>query len=1060
MCLAPWDYLIVTAANPRQAEAYARQIDLRRRLGLLAGFREALVVCDPGGRRVGSGGSTLCCLVEVLRREAASADGNPGAPGHWQTVLERLRTLIVHAGGDSRRLPAYGPCGKLFVPLPGESDSALGLTLLERQLPVYRRLPAPGDGSGRTVIASGDVLLGFDPHAVDFSTPGVTGLGCAASPEQASRHGVYCAGADGAVRRFLQKPSPAGQAAAGAVGGDGRSVLDVGVIAFDADFAARLLRLCGARPEDEVPFPFGGPVSSAIHERGLDFYREISCALGEETTFADYAAAVHAGGSTWDESLLRPLFDGLRASPFRVNVLRRCEFLHFGTTRQIISSGQQLTRHGEGFSTPSPCLSINSRLDAEVRLATAGAWIEGCHVRERLSLGGENVVVGIDVDRPTDLPPGACLDVLPGRDRDGRPVRFLRLYHVDDRFDAAADRATFCGRPLLAWLEDIHADLATVWPPGLAASQRSAWTARLFPAADDPRQLQAWLWLLGDTQPNAAQIELWQSADRYSLGEMAELADLGEFHRRRWMLRAGEIRRKWRRLFGPQSGFSAADLACLLAKTREPETCIAEVAETAAVLAHEARDATAAEAFLAARVMHTLGSAAARLAETETPAPIETLPSLDRLAGRDLAGPSRGESRAAPARTVLDDWCESARDMAFRELQRRIMTSGHASPPPPASALRSDEIVWGRAPARLDLAGGWTDTPPFALERGGCVLNAAVDLNGQPPIQVYARVTPEPVVRLHSIDVGSDLVLNYWDDLLDYGAVTGEFALVKAALVLAGFSPQSSGGGQAGPGTLRDALVRFGGGLEVTTLAAIPKGSGLGTSSIVGAVLLAVIHRVLGRRLSSAELFHAVLRLEQALTTGGGWQDQIGGVVDGLKLITTRPGLVPDAVIRYVPADVLDPKRNGGCTLLYYTGITRLAKNILKQVVGRYLDRDRQTVATLQNIHALAPAMAEAIARRDLPQFGRLVHQAWELNKQLDPNSTNEEIEALLAQVRPYLFGAKLLGAGGGGFLLLVCRSPEDAAAVRTMLSAEPPNERARFFDFALSDRGLVVSVC
>ena len=60
---------------------------------------------------------------------------------------------------------------------------------------------------------------------------------------------------------------------------------------------------------------------------------------------------------------------------------------------------------------------------------------------------------------------------------------------------------------------------------------------------------------------------------------------------------------------------------------------------------------------------------------------------------------------------------------------------------------RSDEIVWGRAPARLDLAGGWTDTPPYALERGGTVLNAAVLLNAQPPVHVYA-VTPEPMIRV------------------------------------------------------------------------------------------------------------------------------------------------------------------------------------------------------------------------------------------------------------------------------------------------------------------------
>jgi galactokinase/mevalonate kinase-like predicted kinase len=89
-------------------------------------------------------------------------------------------------------------------------------------------------------------------------------------------------------------------------------------------------------------------------------------------------------------------------------------------------------------------------------------------------------------------------------------------------------------------------------------------------------------------------------------------------------------------------------------------------------------------------------------------------------------------------------------------------------------------------------------------------------------------------------------------------------------------------------------LKLFGGGIELNTLAAIPSGSGLGTSSIMGAVLAAVINRMIGDRLSERQLFNAVLKLEQELTTGGGWQDQIGGVLPGVKVITSGPGLVPD----------------------------------------------------------------------------------------------------------------------------------------------------------------------
>ena len=166
MNTSPWDYLILTASNEAQAAAYRGQLEIRADLGLLAGARHTLVVADPGGRRVGSGGSTLACLLEVLSREADGNSDVSAAPQSWLETLQRLRILIIHAGGASRRLPAYGPCGKIFVPLPGASDSALGTTLFDRQLPTYLALPPGGRGNGQIVITAGDVLLRFDAQEV------------------------------------------------------------------------------------------------------------------------------------------------------------------------------------------------------------------------------------------------------------------------------------------------------------------------------------------------------------------------------------------------------------------------------------------------------------------------------------------------------------------------------------------------------------------------------------------------------------------------------------------------------------------------------------------------------------------------------------------------------------------------------------------------------------------------------------------------------------------------------------------------------------------------------
>ncbi|NBB95903.1 MAG: hypothetical protein GVY16_09220 [Planctomycetes bacterium] len=560
-------------------------------------------------------------------------------------------------------------------------------------------------------------------------------------------------------------------------------------------------------------------------------------------------------------------------------------------------------------------------------------------------------------------------------------------------------------------------------------------------------------------QASDAQAAALRNRRRYSFAEMALLGDADAFNARRADIRREQIRCALHRTFGPESNFSAEDLAMILAGLDS-----AARADWTAALLSEAWWSVGREggpigaAFAFSRILHRLGSALAGIAPDPQATVGDCLPNLANGLKDALCDWLARTGIVPLAHLPLTDWASQLQAGAFSLMGRRIITSTPKHRQHPRNGLRSDEIVWGRAPARLDVGGGWTDTPPYALEHGGVVINAAVDLNGQPPIHCYARVIDEPVIRMSSIDLGKRIEVSTLEDLADYRSATGEFALAKAALVLSGFSPETAD--WHGATDLPDMLQRFGGGIELTTLAAIPKGSGLGTSSIVGSVILGTVRRLAGQQLSPRDIFHGVLRMEQALTTGGGWQDQIGGVIDSTKIITAEPGLIPDARIHYVPDEVLDPSANGGATLLYYTGVTRLAKNVLQQVVGGYLDRRRATMATLDRIRALPARTAEAMSRRDLAGFGAAVAEAWEQNKALDPNSTNDEVETILDRVAPHLYGAKLLGAGGGGFLLMICKSPEAAATLRADLERDPPNPRARFFDFSISRDGLAVTCC
>ena len=239
--------------------------------------------------------------------------------------------------------------------------------------------------------------------------------------------------------------------------------------------------------------------------------------------------------------------------------------------------------------------------------------------------------------------------------------------------------------------------------------------------------------------------------------------------------------------------------------------------------------------------------------------------------------------------------------------------------------------MWGRSPVRIDLAGGWSDTPPYCLQYGGKVLNLAVDINGHPPVQVFIRVSEEPVIVIRSIDLGVSQTVRTYDELGSYADFGSGFSLAKAALALAGFLPAFHRGN--GFASLEEQLRDFGGGLEISLLAAVPKGSGLGTSSILAATLLGTLGEVCGLNWDKMDLFNRTLVLEQMLTTGGGWQDQAGGLFRGIKLVSTGPGIVQQPALRYLPEHLFTGDYANRRVLLYYTGITRLAKNILAEIV-------------------------------------------------------------------------------------------------------------------------------
>jgi fucokinase len=559
-----WDYLILTASNDRQASGYESQLAVRRHAGLLPDVGTALVVADPFGKRVGSGGSTLFCLMRVVEAEIQRTGATASDLPVIDRILSGLRVLILHAGGDSRRVPAYGPCGKIFSPVPeppgktapGGPAGEVISTLFDRIYPALKDLPRGLNDAGQVIVAAGDALMLFDTAAVRFDRPGIVALGARATPEAASKHGVFCVAPDGRVRLFLQKPSLHDQERYGAIDADGRAVLDIGLMSLDARAAMSLFGAFDVHPGPSGP-KFSASMEKLVLDRSLDLYREICCAMGKEATVEHHRATCVASGSSWTAEQLAEIHSGLSQVPFSAQVLPDCEFLHFGTTRQLITSGLKLLQRdcvntlsklpipqaeteflanvkAQYESEKVGGLSLNNRLTGDGKILGENSWVEGCWISAPLSLAGENVVVGVDIDSPLELPVRACLDVIAGEARNGRGVWFVRAYHVDDTFKDTLDRgATLGNRPLLEWLQAVGAKDEDIWDEEIPVAKRSLWNARVFPAVERAHAYCEWLWMFDPAGATAAQKEAFHRADRYSAAEIALLADMDAFYSRR-----------------------------------------------------------------------------------------------------------------------------------------------------------------------------------------------------------------------------------------------------------------------------------------------------------------------------------------------------------------------------------------------------------------------------------------------------------------------------------------------------------------------------------------------
>jgi len=325
-----------------------------------------------------------------------------------------------------------------------------------------------------------------------------------------------------------------------------------------------------------------------------------------------------------------------------------------------------------------------------------------------------------------------------------------------------------------------------------------------------------------------------------------------------------------------------------------------------------------------------------------------------------------------------------------------------------------DKIV--RLPLRVNWGGGWSDTCPHCIENGGVVLNAAIKLDGQYPVEVRLKRIEEKKIVFDSRDMDVHGEFDTIEPLQKTGDPFDPFALQKACLLACGIIPQSGN-------NLEEILTRLGGGFEMhSEVTNVPKGSGLGTSSILSAAAVKAVLEFLGIQYTDDTLYATVLAMEQIMSTGGGWQDQVGGVTPGIKYITSYPGINQRLKVEHIDISEKTKKEMNERFCVIYTGERRLARNLLRDVVGRYVGNETESLIAHKEIQKTAALMRFALERGNVDEFAKLLDNHWKLSQMIDAGSTNTLIDQIFLSIEDMIDARMCCGAGGGGFLQVILK--------------------------------------
>lgn len=508
-----WDYIILTASNEAQATAYRNQIENRLEKGLLPEETTYAVLPDPEGKRVGSGGATF----QVMRY---IADQEP----ERENPFKNRRILVIHSGGDSKRVPQYSAIGKLFSPVPRELPDGRSSTLFDEFIVGMSGVPSRIQEG--MLVLSGDVLLLFNPLQIDAQFDGAAAISIKEPVATGKNHGVFLNDGHDYVKCFLHKQTEERLREMGAVNKAGNVDLDTGAVLFGSALLQALFRLISTGGKvDEKKFR-----QFCNEEARISFYGDFLYPLANDSTLEDFYKEAAEG--QLNEALHEcrtQIWNAIHHFSMKLLCLSPAEFIHFGTTRELRSL---VTKDVQDYEFLDWKMQVNSAVQKEgfaAHNAYVGsrakigkeAYLENCYILGNSEVGDGTVLSHVRImDRkiPEQI-------VMHGIELTGGK-KVIRIYGVPDNPKGKyPGEVSFLGTTLNQFMAQNKVTKEELWK----GEETYLWFADLYPVCDDwedALDMAEIIYKMAHGTATKEEISRWRETERMSLYSSFNAADI------------------------------------------------------------------------------------------------------------------------------------------------------------------------------------------------------------------------------------------------------------------------------------------------------------------------------------------------------------------------------------------------------------------------------------------------------------------------------------------------------------------------------------------------------